>query len=113
MDNLKIPYVRNGDYYRIASYAENRMYDCWEVVSKDKSEALFEFVQVIGRANERSRNIKLKGLDPDAYYYEESKPDEKLSGAALMYAGINVAKMWNVDGLYGDYVSKTLHFVRV
>ena len=29
-----------------------------------------------------------------------------------MYAGINVAKMWNVDGLYGDFVSKTLHFVR-
>ncbi len=27
--------VREGDYYRIASYAENHFYDCYEVVSKD------------------------------------------------------------------------------
>ena len=106
------PLVRTGDHYRIGNVFEDNTWDAWMFVAKDKSEALFEFVQVLGRPNERSRNIKLKGLDPDAYYYEESKPEEKLSGAALMYAGINVAKMWNVDGLYGDFKSKTLHFVR-
>jgi alpha-galactosidase len=91
---------------------EDNTWDAWMFVAKDKSEALFEFVQVLGRPNERSRNIKLKGLDAGAYYYKGGNPDMKLSGAALMYAGINVAKMWNADGLYGDFVSKTLHFVR-
>lgn len=28
--------VREGDYYRIASYRENHFYDCYMVVSKDK-----------------------------------------------------------------------------
>ncbi len=32
--------VREGDYYRIASYRENHFYDCYMVVSKDKKEAL-------------------------------------------------------------------------
>ena len=41
--------VREGDYYRIASYAKNHEYDCYEVVSKDKKEALVTFVQVLNR----------------------------------------------------------------
>ena len=81
-------------------------------VAKDKSEALFEFVQILARPNYRSRRIKLKGLDPDAYYYEESEPDRKISGAALMNAGINIAKIWNGDGIYGDFSSKILHFIK-
>ena len=81
-------------------------------VSKDKSEALFEFVQVMGRPNERSRRIKLKGLEADAFYYEESEPDKLISGSALMNAGINIAKIWNGDGLYGDYASKILHYIK-
>jgi len=31
--------VREGDYYRIASYRENHYYDCWAVAAKDKSES--------------------------------------------------------------------------
>ncbi|MCD7741894.1 MAG: alpha-galactosidase [Ruminococcus sp.] len=98
--------VRTGDHYRIGNMFEDNMWDAWMFVAKDKSEALFEFVQVIGRPNERSRTIKLKGLDPDAYYFEEATPDKKLSGAALMQCGINIG------GLWGDYQSKILHFVK-
>ena len=105
--------VRTGDHYRIGNMFEDNTWDAWEFVAKDKSEALFEFVQVLGRPNERSRRIKLKGLEADAYYYEESEPDNKISGAALMNAGINIAKMWNGDGLYGDFCSKILHFIKV
>lgn len=105
--------VRTGDHYRIGNTFEDNTWDAWEFVAKDKSEALFEFVQVLGRPNERSRRIKLKGLEADAYYYEESEPDKKISGAALMNAGINIAKMWNGDGLYGDFCSKILHFIKV
>ena len=105
--------VRTGDHYRIGNMFEDNTWDAWEFVAKDKSEALFEFVQVLGRPNERSRRIKLKGLEADAYYYVENEPDKKISGAALMNAGINIAKMWNGDGLYGDFCSKILHFIKV
>lgn len=105
--------VRTGDHYRIGNMFEDNTWDAWEFVAKDKSEALFEFVQVFARPNERSRRIKLKGLEPEAYYYEENEPDKKISGAALMNAGINIAKIWNGDGLYGDFCSKILHFIKV
>ena len=104
--------VRTGDHYRIGNTFENIEWDAWMFVAKDKSEALFEFVQILARPNYRSRRIKLKGLDPDAYYYEESEPDRKISGAALMNAGINIAKIWNGDGIYGDFSSKILHFIK-
>ncbi len=104
--------VRTGDHYRIGNMFEDNTWDAWEFVAKDKSEALFEFVQVLARPNERSRRIKLKGLEADAYYYEENDPENKISGAALMNAGINIAKIWNGDGLYGDFCSKILHFIK-
>ncbi len=106
------PLVRTGDHYRIGNMFEDNTWDAWMFVAKDKSEALFEFVQVMGRPNMRSRRIMLKGLDPDAYYYEESEPDKLISGAALMNAGINVAKIWGVDGISGDFSSKILHYIR-
>ncbi len=98
--------VRTGDHYRIGNIFEDNLWDAWMFVSKDKSEALFEFVQVLCRPNERSRRIKLKGLDPDAYYYEEQTPDVTLSGQALMQCGVNIG------GLWGDHQSKILHFIK-
>ncbi|MBR6044619.1 MAG: alpha-galactosidase [Ruminococcus sp.] len=98
--------VRTGDQYRIGNIFEDNSFDAFMFVAKDKSEALFEFVQVLARPNQRSRRIKLKGLDPDACYYAEDKPELKLSGEALMSCGINVG------GLWGDYQSKLIHFIR-
>ena len=104
--------VRTGDYYRVSSYRENHEWDCWEVVSKDKSEALITVVNVIGRVNHKSRLLKLKGLDPDKVYsvnfYDMEKEAEgencmKLRGDALMYAGIQL------KGLdHGDFKAKLL-----
>ncbi len=101
--------VRSGDYYRIASYRENRFYDCYGVVSKDKSEALFTFVQVVGRPNYHSRLIKLAGLDPEAKYRIEDSGDDatELYGRTIMEAGILIQNLW------GDYKSKLIHLVRV
>lgn len=99
--------IRTGDYYRIASYQSNKEYDCYEVVSKDKSEALVTFVQVTARINgSRSRKIYLKGLIPEQIYYvEETK--QTLSGGALMYAGILVT------GLWGDYQGRMYHIRKI
>ncbi|MCR5121059.1 MAG: alpha-galactosidase [Ruminococcus sp.] len=99
--------VRTGDHYRIGSVFEDAEWDAWAFVAKDKSEALFEFVQSVSRPNRRSRRIRMKGLDPKEYYYEESKPDVKLSGAALMECGVLI------PNIPGDYRSKLMHFIRV
>ncbi|MCD7766408.1 MAG: alpha-galactosidase, partial [Lachnospiraceae bacterium] len=60
--------IRNGEYYRIASWRENHLYDCFMVVSKDRTEALCTYVQVLSQINCKSRRIRLQGLDPDAFY---------------------------------------------
>lgn len=100
------PLVRTGDHYRIGNMFADNSWDAWMFVAKDKSEALFEFVQVLRRPNMHSRRIKLKGLDPEAYYCDEAEPGKKYSGAALMQAGIIIPEQW------GDFRSVIIHFVR-
>lgn len=96
--------VRTGDYYRIASYQQNRMYDCYMVVAKDKTEALVTFIQVLGRPNSHSRRILLKGLCLDKKYRIEGEERTYL-GTTLMQAGILVENLW------GDFKGKLIHIV--
>ncbi len=99
------PIIRTGDQYRIGNVFEDNMWDAWMFVAKDKSEAVFTFVQVLGRPNYRNRRIKLKGLDPKAMYRNE-ETGEIHSGSALMNAGIFME-------IHGDFASKVVHFVKV
>ena len=103
--------VREGDYYRIASYNENHEYDCYEVAAKDQSEALVTFVQVLARPNCHSRKIRLQGLKADAQYeisYENRENEKQiLGGDALMNGGLLVASV------FGDYHAELIHFVEV
>lgn len=85
--------VREGDYYRLASYSENREFDCWQVVSKDGSQALVTFVQVLGRPNYNSRRIRLQGLDPHSSY-RVARNGAVFGGDVLMYAGLPVENPW-------------------
>ena len=96
------PIVRTGDQYRIGNVFEDNMWDAWIFVAKDKSEAVFTYVQVLGRPNYRSRRIKLKGLDPNASY-KNMETGEIHSGNVLMNMGIFVK-------LDGDFTSKVVHF---
>lgn len=98
--------VRSGDYYRIASWRENHLYDCYEVVSKDKREALITYVQVLNRPNYHSRRIKPLGLQPGLRYRNE-ETGEILWGDTLMYGGILIQGMW------GDFQSKLIHLTAV
>lgn len=98
------PIIRTGDQYRIGNVFEDNTWDAWIFVAKDKSEAVFTFVQVLGRPNYRSRRIKLKGLDPKSAY-KNMETGEVLNGCALMNSGIFVS-------LDGDFKSKTVHFVK-
>jgi alpha-galactosidase len=96
--------VREGDYYRIASYAENHYYDCYGVVSKDKKEALFTFVQVLNRPNYHSRRVQLQGLAPEKVYSIEGE-EGTYTGELLMKAGINI------QNLSGDFRGKLIHLM--
>ena len=97
--------IREGDYYRIASFSENGHYDCYMEVAKDKSEALVTYVQVRGVPNNKSRKFKLQGLDPKAIYQLEGT-EERYSGEILMKGGYLFKDFW------GDAVSRLYHFVR-
>lgn len=98
--------VREGDYYRLASCRENHYYDCWGVVSRDKTEALFTYIQVLNRPNYHSRRIYLQGLAPEKIYRIEGE-DGSYSGEALMKAGYNVQNIW------GDFRGRLIHFMEV
>lgn len=98
--------VRTGDYYRIASYQENHMYDCYEVVSKDKSQALVTFIQVLGRANCHSRRIHLEGLQENMRYQIEGESRTYL-GSTLMYGGLQIENLW------GDFQGKLIYLKAV
>lgn len=98
--------VREGDYYRITSYAENHYFDCYGVVSKDKKEALYTYVQVLNRPNYHSRRIYLKGLAAEKYYAIEGE-DGTWSGEQLMNAGLLV------QNPFGDFKGKLIHLTEV
>ena len=98
------PLIQKGDYYRIASYHQNHYYDCYEIVSKDKNEAMLVFIQVMAQVNMGGRLIKLKGLNPDKKYSIE---DKIYTGDTLMNAGFLIkrpdgdfkAKIYNIKAV--------------
>lgn len=98
--------IREGEYYRIASYRENHLYDCWAVASRDKSEVLVTYVQVLAEANIFGRKIYLDGFDPNARYRLEGT-EEVYTGEFLMNAG------YLISGLHGDFRSRLYHFIKV
>ena len=65
------------------------------MVSEDKTASLVTFVQVLNRANFKSRRILLKGLDAKKTYqvvfeYNDKVEDQTYSGDTLMKAGLLV-----------------------
>ncbi|MBQ3504529.1 MAG: alpha-galactosidase [Oscillospiraceae bacterium] len=98
--------IREGDYYRLASFTENGEIDCWQVTARDGSESLVTVVQVLNRPNYHSRRICLQGLKEQAHYRVE-ETGEVFGGDVLMYAGLPVANFW------GDFRSRLYTLVRI
>ena len=104
--------VREGDYYRIASYSANHRFDCWQVVSEDRKESLVTFVQVLNIPNSKSRRILLKGLDEDlrykVHFVQDTDAEAKVySGDTLMKAGLLMPNPW------GDFQARLIHLTAV
>lgn len=95
--------IREGDYYRLASAADNMYYDSWMIVEKDKSRALLFYVQVRARANAKSRFLRLAGLDAEKRYVINGK---EYDGSLLMQAGVRISSE------SGDFRSKVIEIVK-
>lgn len=80
--------IHFGDLYRIIAPTDDEFKCAWEYVAKDKSEALLTVV-IKNRAPHDFLLIKMKGLDPEKMYRDETD-GEIYSVALLMNAGINL-----------------------
>lgn len=102
--------IREGSYYRISSYWENKSYDCFEVVEGQGEKALVFFTQVLGDPAMHSRRMRLQGLKANAKYRVSLISLEQgemvtdtgrvLGGDMLMHAGFRIERPW------GDFQGK-------
>lgn len=95
------PLIFQGDYYRLTGADENRSF--WMFVSKDKRKAFVEGVVYEHKPTALRHRIRLKGLDPDAWYrcigasFESPAVHQILSGEALMSGGCLLDYSWGYD----------------
>ncbi|MDR1733764.1 MAG: alpha-galactosidase [Oscillospiraceae bacterium] len=85
--------IAEGDMYRLVSPFETQWSCAWMFVTPDKTEAFVQFFSVRGENNAYRPNLYLQGLDPEKIYSVTLNRDTqipKLSGAALMYAGLPI-----------------------
>ena len=123
--------VREGDYYRMASFRDNGFYDCYGVVSKDKSEMLLTFIHVMNQPCMPNRLLHIRGLDPEKKYevkvvsdstepFADAKGDSASRGNANEPAPVCIAHGATLEksGLliscrYGDFQSVLYHITEV
>ena len=119
--------IREGDYYRIASYRENGLFDCFMAAAKDGLHALVLYHQVIGEPARKPRILRLAGLDPERVYEVKEIMREGMStegaastssaeaqaavlqlrGDTLMHAGLRMPQ------LRGDYQAVLMEITAV
>lgn len=87
-----------GEYYRLTDLGEE--FVAFMSVARDKSKAVFTFVQLKTSANKGIIYVKLQGLEEDKTY-EIPELGLELSGACLMYAGLPMPVMKS------DHTAKT------
>ena len=98
--------IHNGRYFRLTDPINNNDDEAWQMVSRDQKEALLSVVTVRAHYNYKHKNIKMKGLNPQALYLNK-ETGETYSGGALMYNGIRIP-----DSL-DDYQAFLMHFVQI
>lgn len=96
--------IREGDYYRLESASDNGFYDSWMIVEKDKRRALLFYVQMLARANTKSRFVRLAGLDSGKRYAVDGK---EYAGGTLMKAGLRIPSE------FGDFKSRLIEIAEV
>ena len=97
--------LHEGLYYRLTDIV-NGYYTAWQLVSEDRTKSIVNLVVSVVQPNPAPIHIRLKGLDPDAFYHIDEDV-HILSGEALMNAGYTFPPM------LGDYPSAQLHLSAV
>ena len=100
------PLVRSGDFYRIGNPFKSTRFDAWQFVAKDKGEVLLQYVQILKTPSLFLHRIRLKGLEPEAYYRHE-ETGKVYSAKVLMNSGFDIPNLW------GDFHSYLAHFIKV
>lgn len=95
-----------GNLYRLISPSSANNYSSWMFVSEDKKEALFTFAVAI-RGNETLKYIRLKGLNPNKYYYCEQL-NKTFYGQFLMQFGLNLTFSFPSSGQSLQYYFKQI-----
>ena len=95
-----------GDHYRLTNAMTDDYYTAWQFAAKDGSAALLNVVVVSPKANPYPIHVFLKGLQPEAMYWE-TESGKVYSGAALMYGGMTLPI------LLGDYPGFQCRFERI
>lgn len=98
--------IQKGLYYRLTDEEKEAYYYAWEFVSENGDEALLCLVVTDVHANPEFPYVRLRGLQPDAWYELEGE-GARFTGAALMYGG------YAFEALSGVYPARLRHFVRV
>lgn len=94
--------IHNGDYYRLTSPFGGSEAAAWMFVAEDGSEALLQAVTLEAHGNPLTTYIRLKGLEPKAFYVDEAT-GRRYNGAGLMSAGVPLPQ------LGGEYRPWQLH----
>ena len=96
-----------GTFYRLESPFEGNT--CvWQVVSKDKSESIVTYTNILSHAAPPLRRLLVKGLEEKARYYN-SETNQTYYGDELMYVGFYLYPIFNRF----DFESRVFHFKRV
>jgi alpha-galactosidase len=94
--------IHSGDYYRLTNPLKTSL-GAWEIVSKDRKEALVTVVGMDTHDNPNVRYVKLKGL-LDEMTYTEEQSGTCCSGGVLMNGGIVV------NPVRENYFAQIYHF---
>lgn len=85
------PLVQFGDLYRLKGLDGGNQY-AWMFQSQDQKTVLVSFVQIQASPNTVSKRLRLRHLDPDAWYRIEGSGAVR-SGREMMHIGLDTGKI--------------------
>lgn len=85
------PLVQFGDLYRLKGLDGGNQY-AWMFQSQDQKNVFVSFVQIQASPNTVSKRLRLRHLDPDAWYRIEGSGAVR-SGRELMHIGLDTGKI--------------------
>lgn len=95
-------FVLKGDLYRLIS-PESNEFCAYIIVNKNKTRALFTFLEINTTGHTESMIVKLRGLAPDKKYIGRAS-GVVLTGAALMNVGIRIGDLFKEKGGSGRQI---------